>query len=75
MGSLKIVSLFPYHADRIRAFMGRCRAVLVPELNMEGQLATLVGHLNAGDVVRMNAATGVPITPTAIYEKIRELGA
>jgi 2-oxoglutarate ferredoxin oxidoreductase subunit alpha len=74
-GSLKIVSLFPYHADRIRAFMDRCRVVLVPELNMEGQLATLVGHLNAGDVVRMNAATGVPLTPTAIYEKIRELGA
>jgi 2-oxoglutarate ferredoxin oxidoreductase subunit alpha len=74
-GSLKIVSLFPYHADRIRAFMERCRVVLVPELNMEGHLARLVGHLNAGDVVRMNEATGVPITPTAIYERIRELGA
>jgi 2-oxoglutarate ferredoxin oxidoreductase subunit alpha len=72
-GSLKIVSLFPYHADRIKSFMERCRTVLVPELNMEGHLATLVGHLNSVDVVKMNAATGVPLTPTAIYEKIKEL--
>jgi len=75
VGALKIVSLFPYHADRIRSFMERCRSVLVPELNMEGQLANLVGHLNNGDVVRMNAATGVPLSPAGIYEKIVELGA
>jgi 2-oxoglutarate ferredoxin oxidoreductase subunit alpha len=73
-GSLKIVTLFPYHADRIRAFMERCRVVLVPELNMEGQLAGMVGHLNKGDVIRMNAATGVPLTPAEIHEKIVEPG-
>jgi 2-oxoglutarate ferredoxin oxidoreductase subunit alpha len=73
-GALKIVSLSPYHAAHIRSFMARCRCVLMPELNMEGQLANLVGHLNGEDVIRLNRATGVPLSPAEIYEKIRELG-
>jgi 2-oxoglutarate ferredoxin oxidoreductase subunit alpha len=73
-GTLKIVTLFPYHADRVRSFMARCRRVLIPELNMDGQLANLVGHLNSEEVIRLNRVTGVPLSPREIYEKIRELG-
>ena len=41
-GALKIKTLFPYHADEIRAFMDRCEEILIPELNYEGQLANLI---------------------------------
>jgi 2-oxoglutarate ferredoxin oxidoreductase subunit alpha len=73
VGALKITSIFPYHADAIRAFMERCREILIPELNYEGQLANLIGHLYGKDVVRLNRATGVPIPASAILEKVREL--
>ena len=73
VGALKITSLFPYHADVIRAFMDRCAEVLIPELNFEGQLANLLGHLHRKDVLRLNRTTGVPFPVSAILEKIEEL--
>ena len=73
VGALKITSLFPYHEDEIREFMRRCDEVLIPELNLQGQLATLVGHLHSKDVVRMDRATGVPLPPSAILKEIEGL--
>ena len=71
--ALKITSIYPYHTDRIRAFMGRCGEVLIPELNYEGQMANLIGHLHMKDVHRLNRVSGEPFTAKAILEKIREL--
>ena len=73
VGALKITSLFPYHGNRIRAFMDKCRAVLIPELNYQGQLADLVGHLFGKDVVRLNQVTGQPFSPNLIFRRIEEL--
>jgi 2-oxoglutarate ferredoxin oxidoreductase subunit alpha len=73
IGALKITSLFPYHEDEIRQFMRRCDEVLIPELNLQGQLANLVGHLHSKDVVRMSRATGVPLPPSAILKEIEHL--
>ena len=73
VGALKITSLFPYHEDEIREFMSRCDEVLIPELNLQGQLANLIGHLHSRDVVRMDRATGVPIPPSAILREIERL--
>ncbi len=73
VGALKITALFPYHADTIRNFMDRCEEVLIPELNFEGQLANLVGHLHRKDVLRLNRTTGIPFPVSAILEKIEEM--
>ena len=73
VGALKVTSLFPYHADVIRGFMDRCEEILIPELNLEGQLANLIGHLHKKDVVRLNRVTGVPIPASDILDKVREL--
>ena len=73
VGALKVTSLFPYHADSIRGFMDRCEEILIPELNLEGQLANLIGHLHKKDVVRLNRVTGVPIPASDILDKIRAL--
>jgi 2-oxoglutarate ferredoxin oxidoreductase subunit alpha len=73
VGALKVMSLFPYHAEVIRAFMKKCKEILIPELNYEGQLANLIGHLHGKDVVRLNRTTGMPMPPTLIYERIKTL--
>ncbi|MBW1786402.1 MAG: 2-oxoacid:acceptor oxidoreductase subunit alpha [Deltaproteobacteria bacterium] len=72
-GALKITALFPYHAEEIRDFMDRCGEVLIPELNFQGQLATLIGHLHRKEVARFNQTTGVPISPTDILHEIASL--
>jgi 2-oxoglutarate ferredoxin oxidoreductase subunit alpha len=68
-----VTALYPYHEDAIRTFMGRCREVLIPELNFQGQLANLIGHLHRKDVVRLLLTTGTPFSPAVILEKIEEL--
>ncbi len=73
VGALKIVSIFPYHGDEIRTFMDKCDKVLIPELNFEGQLANLIGHLHKSDVLRFNQVTGVPLSATDIFEQIISL--
>ena len=73
VGALKITSLYPYHAGTVKAFMEKCREVVIPELNYEGQLANLIGHLCPRDPVRVNRTIGQPLSPTVIQEKIEEL--
>ncbi len=70
VGALKISAIFPYHADRISSFMKKCSNILIPELNFEGQLANLIGHLCHKPVLRLNQATGLPMSATDIYERI-----
>jgi 2-oxoglutarate ferredoxin oxidoreductase subunit alpha len=73
VGALKVMSLCPYHAEAIRAFMKKCNEILIPELNYEGQLANLIGHLHGKDVVRLNRTTGMPMPASVIYERIKTL--
>jgi 2-oxoglutarate ferredoxin oxidoreductase subunit alpha len=73
IAALKLVSIYPYHEVVIREFMDRCEDILIPELNYEGQLANLIGHLHRKDVVRMNRATGTPFAPSEILREIENL--
>jgi len=73
VGALKVTSLFPYHAEAIRAFMKRCNEILIPELNYEGQLANLIGHLYGKDVVRLNRTTGMPMSSNLILDKVKAI--
>jgi 2-oxoglutarate ferredoxin oxidoreductase subunit alpha len=73
VGALKVASIFPYHAALIRRFMEKCEQILIPELNYEGQLANLIGHLHKKDVIRLNRTTGTPMPASMILEKIESL--
>jgi 2-oxoglutarate ferredoxin oxidoreductase subunit alpha len=73
VGTLKIRSLLPYHAETIRAFMKKCKEILIPVLNFEGQLANLIGYLHSKDVVRLNRTTGMPMASSLIFEKIKAM--
>jgi 2-oxoglutarate ferredoxin oxidoreductase subunit alpha len=73
VGALKVASIFPYHAAAIRRFMEKCEHILIPELNYEGQLANLIGHLHKKEVIRLNRTTGTPMPASMILEKIESL--
>ena len=60
-------------ADKIKKFMNKCREILIPELNYEGQLANLIGHLHRKEVKRFNRVTGIPMTPVEILEVIEKI--
>ena len=72
-GALKITSIFPFNAEQIREFMDRCSEVIVVELNYEGQLANLIGHLHRKDVLRLNRVTGTPFPPSVILSHIEDV--
>ena len=71
--ALKVISLYPIHEELIRRFIRKCENILIPELNMQGQLATLISHLGEGRVYRLNEATGVPMRVRTILDRIRLL--
>jgi len=72
-GALKVTTLFPFHEEAIRQFMGQCREVLIPELNFEGQLTNMIGYLHRKEIIRLTKATGTPMTASVILEKLEEL--
>ena len=71
--ALKIMSLFPYHDQAIKEFSNKCKKILVPELNLQGQLANLIGHLIDKPLIRLNEVTGVPIQVRTIFDRIESL--
>jgi len=73
IGALKVTAIFPYHDEEIRGFMARCGEVIIPELNYEGQLANLIGHLHRKDVIRLNLVIGRPLAPSVILDKIESI--
>jgi len=73
VGALKISSIFPLHSEIIRKFMAKSTVVLIPELNYEGQLANLIGHLDSKPVERLNLVTGTPMPTSVIQKRIHQL--
>ncbi len=72
-GIMKISTIFPYHADDIKDYMNKCREILIPELNFEGQLANLIGHLHKKEVKRLNMVTGIPMTAVEILGAVEKI--
>jgi 2-oxoglutarate ferredoxin oxidoreductase subunit alpha len=73
VGALKVTSMSPLHKSELREFLDRTKIVLVPELNAEGQLANLIGHLVHQEIIKLNQATGTPMPPSVIKNKILEI--
>lgn len=71
--AMKVVMLSPLPLDAINAFMDDCDAVLVPELNYEGQFAHLVTGATGRSVNRLNRTTGEPMDVGEIIDEIKRL--
>ncbi len=71
--AMKAVMLSPLPVEPIKAFFDDCGAVLVPELNYEGQFANLVMSQIGRPVTRLNRVPGVPMKVSDILDEIRML--
>jgi len=63
-GLLELITLFPFPRQTVEELLGRCRAVLVPEMNM-GQISREVKRVNQGRtrIEKYNRVDGNLITP------------
>jgi 2-oxoglutarate ferredoxin oxidoreductase subunit alpha len=66
-GLLELITLFPFPRQAVEELLGRCRAVLVPEMNM-GQISREVKRVNQGRtrIEKYNRVDGNLITPDEI---------
>jgi 2-oxoglutarate ferredoxin oxidoreductase subunit alpha len=71
--AMKVVMLSPLPVAPIETFMEECGEVLVPELNYEGQFASLVTAATGRAVKRLNRTTGTPMKVGDIVDEIRRL--
>ena len=71
--AMKVVMLSPLPEEPLSAFMDSCKDVLIPELNYEGQLATLVSGTLGRSVHRLNKVPGTPMRVEDILNDIRRL--
>ncbi len=73
-GLLHLVTLSPYPRRATEQVLKRCRAVLVPEMNM-GQISREVQRVNRAGcrIVKLNRVNGGFITPTEIGEALARL--
>jgi len=71
--AMKVVMMSPLPIEPMTAFMDSCNEVLIPELNYEGQFATLVSGTLGRPVHRLNQVPGTPMRVEDILNQIRRL--
>ncbi len=70
-GMLQLITLFPFPKQAVDNVLRKCRAALVPEMNM-GQISREVKRVNLKSrVVKLNRMDGGLITPDEIFEKLQ----
>jgi len=75
---MKVAALYPkvlspLPTERIGKFIAKRQAVIVPELNMQGQLAEVLQARFERPFVRLNKYVGVPFTTEEVYQKIQSV--
>lgn len=73
-GLLQLITLFPFPRGAVSPLLSRCRAVLVPEMNM-GQISREVHRVNQTGcrIVKHNRVDGQFITPAELYKHLIKL--
>jgi 2-oxoglutarate ferredoxin oxidoreductase subunit alpha len=71
--AMKVVMLSPLPVDAISRFCADCTEVLVPELNYEGQFASLMTGATGCLVHRFDRVTGRPMPVDDILAEVRRL--
>ncbi len=71
--AMKVVMISPLPVESVSSFMDDCKAVLVPEVNYEGQFANLICGTLGKPVQRLNQVTGTPMRIRDILAEIQRL--
>lgn len=64
--------LNPLPHEQLKAFFGKVKRIIVPELNFLGQFATLLRSTYRVPTISLTKIKGVPLAPSEIVEKIVE---
>lgn len=74
VGLVQLITLFPFPRSAVAPLLARCRAVLIPEMNM-GQISREVQRVNRTDcqVVKYNRVDGRLITPKEILKSLMKI--
>ena len=75
VGALHPKILYPQPLAKLKEFIEGTKAVIIPELNLTGQFATLLRKRFAYDFTQLNKCIGLPFTPKDIFDKIEEVAA
>jgi 2-oxoglutarate ferredoxin oxidoreductase subunit alpha len=70
-GMLRLITLFPFPRNTVEQVLLKCRAVLVPEMNI-GQISREVKRVNAGStrVEKHNRIDGQFVTPEELLDRL-----
>lgn len=75
IGLLRLVTIWPFCRRAVESVLGRCRLLLVPEMNL-GQISREVKRVVQGraKVITVSKALGRLLTPQEILEPLGEVG-
>lgn len=71
--SFSSVMLSPFPEAALAEFADRCKQILIPELNFQGQFAAFAAGILKRPVERLNFITGRPMASEDILAKMREM--
>jgi 2-oxoglutarate ferredoxin oxidoreductase subunit alpha len=59
--------------DQYEAFASKCKQILVPEVNYQGQLAFFIRAETSIKPISYTICGGLPFTPAQIVTKVKEI--
>ncbi len=65
--------LYPMPVDQYEAFASKCKQILVPEVNYQGQLAFFIRAETSIKPISYTICGGLPFTPAQIVTKVKEI--
>ena len=73
VGAFHTKLLNPLPEREIGEFVGSCKRVVVPELNLEGQFARVLRAKFQKELISVNKVTGLPFTPKELLDRIDDI--
>ncbi len=70
---LKTTVLWPLPENSIKELFSSVEKVLIPEMNYQGQLASLLTFVEADKIIRFNVISGIPLTSIDIMQQIEKV--
>ncbi len=70
---IKSIMIFPQHEASFKNFFESCRKIIVPEMNYQGQYASLLKSRYGIKPIEMHLPAVKPVSPAQIAEKIVEV--
>jgi 2-oxoglutarate/2-oxoacid ferredoxin oxidoreductase subunit alpha len=65
--------MYPMPVNEYEAFASKCKKILVPEVNYQGQLSFFIRAETSIDPIPYTICGGLPFTPAMIVDKVKEI--